>query len=207
MAEPGWYNAAGDPAGTQRYWDGSQWLGDAVYEPTGIQPVASVPPPAPGYAYAGTTTVVASTFPTGVKVVAIILSVLKAVPIVFGILALVVLTAAARDFNDEFDDIGIAIGGIIGATVFIFVIIALSGILLLGFQFVGALKEHPMMVFVPALIMSLLDGLFTVGAWASWNDSRNSPFGEESPAGAVLMSVIFIAQAYVAVQALRANNK
>lgn len=31
---PGWYYAAGDPPGTQRYWDGSQWQG-------GPQPVAA----------------------------------------------------------------------------------------------------------------------------------------------------------------------
>lgn len=25
---PGWYAAAGDPPGTQRYWDGRQWVGE-----------------------------------------------------------------------------------------------------------------------------------------------------------------------------------
>lgn len=29
---PGWYPAQGDPAGTNRYWDGSQWVG----EPQGV---------------------------------------------------------------------------------------------------------------------------------------------------------------------------
>ena len=51
---PGWYHAPGDPEGTQRYWDGSQWTGEP-------QPVASAPPPAggaapppaPGAAYPG----------------------------------------------------------------------------------------------------------------------------------------------------------
>lgn len=27
MQPPGWYYAQGDPPGTQRYWDGSQWVG------------------------------------------------------------------------------------------------------------------------------------------------------------------------------------
>jgi uncharacterized RDD family membrane protein YckC len=49
---PGWYHAQGDPPGTQRFWDGSQWQG-------GPQPVAPPPPggaagpgvvPAPGTA-------------------------------------------------------------------------------------------------------------------------------------------------------------
>jgi len=30
MVAPGWYNATGDAAGTQRYWDGKQWVGEAV---------------------------------------------------------------------------------------------------------------------------------------------------------------------------------
>jgi uncharacterized RDD family membrane protein YckC len=33
---PGWYHASGDPFGTQRYWDGRQWIG-------GPQPAAPVP--------------------------------------------------------------------------------------------------------------------------------------------------------------------
>ncbi len=44
---PGWYHAQGDPAGTQRYWDGSQWVGgpqaaqDNAVEPGGYgQPSA-----------------------------------------------------------------------------------------------------------------------------------------------------------------------
>jgi uncharacterized RDD family membrane protein YckC len=38
-APPGWYYAAGDPMGTQRYWDGSQWVGEPVW----------MPQPPPGY--------------------------------------------------------------------------------------------------------------------------------------------------------------
>ena len=34
-AEPGWYHAEGDPPGTQRFWNGGQWVGD---------PIASQPP-------------------------------------------------------------------------------------------------------------------------------------------------------------------
>lgn len=41
---PGWYPAPGDPPGTQRYWDGSQWTGS----PVPVDP--SAPPPSPaGY--------------------------------------------------------------------------------------------------------------------------------------------------------------
>lgn len=30
MTAPGWYWAEGDPAGTNRYWDGEQWVGEPV---------------------------------------------------------------------------------------------------------------------------------------------------------------------------------
>jgi len=42
----GWYYAPGDPEGTQRYWDGGQWIG----EPQAVQqqpPAAAAPDPAP----------------------------------------------------------------------------------------------------------------------------------------------------------------
>ena len=42
---PGWYHADGDPAGTQRYWDGELWIGDAVPVPGANPPQA---PPGSG---------------------------------------------------------------------------------------------------------------------------------------------------------------
>ncbi len=43
---PGWYYAAGDPPGTQRYWDGAQWVGEP-------QPVAPAQPASSGYGAPG----------------------------------------------------------------------------------------------------------------------------------------------------------
>ena len=206
MAEPGWYNAAGDPPGTQRYWDGGQWLGDAVYEPTAAQPMVPPAPPG-GYPYAGGPVVAASTFPSGLKTIAIVLSVLKAIPLAFGVLGIIIVAAAANDLNDEFGDVGFGLDGLLGAAVAILVVIVIVGALLLGFQFVGAIKERPMMVFIPALIMTLFDGLASLGSWLSWNEARDSPFLNEGPGGAILMTTVLAAQAYVAVQAIRANNK
>lgn len=40
---PGWYHAQGDPPGTQRYWDGSQWQGDPQAAPQ------AAPQDSPGY--------------------------------------------------------------------------------------------------------------------------------------------------------------
>ncbi len=38
----GWYHAQGDPPGTQRYWDGSQWQGEAEPLPGGAEPVGDL---------------------------------------------------------------------------------------------------------------------------------------------------------------------
>lgn len=35
----GWYHAAGDPEGTERYWDGAQWIGEPRSAPTPGPPV------------------------------------------------------------------------------------------------------------------------------------------------------------------------
>ncbi len=37
---PGWYNAQGDPPGTQRYWDGTAWTGEPRPVQAGIAPGA-----------------------------------------------------------------------------------------------------------------------------------------------------------------------
>ncbi len=39
---PGWYHAEGDPAGSTRWWDGSQWVGEPQF---GGQPQATAPTP------------------------------------------------------------------------------------------------------------------------------------------------------------------
>ena len=86
-------------------------------------------------------------------------------------------------------------------------VVVLVGVLLVGCQFVGALKERPMMVFIPALLMSLLDGLVTLGAWVSWNEARNTPLLNEGvPGAAIMITAVLAAQMYVAVQAIRVNN-
>ena len=203
MVEPGWYNAAGDPPGTQRYWDGNQWMGDAVYEPATR---AMIPPPPGGYTYAEEA-VAAPTFPHALKVIAIGLSRLKAIPLGFAALGLIIVASVANDLDDEFGDIGFGLDGLLGAALAVLLVVVLVGVLLVGCQFVGALKERPMMVFIPALLMSLLDGLVTLGAWVSWNEARNTPLLNEGvPGAAIMITAVLAAQMYVAVQAIRVNN-
>ena len=40
MENAGWYRADGDPPGTMRWWDGTRWIGEAIFEPQ-----AQGPPP------------------------------------------------------------------------------------------------------------------------------------------------------------------
>jgi len=42
---PGWYYAPGDPEGTQRYWDGAQWIGEPQPVPQPTTPPPASPPP------------------------------------------------------------------------------------------------------------------------------------------------------------------
>lgn len=63
----GWYHAPGDPEGTQRYWDGAQWIGDpqAVQQQAPQQPTAPQAPEAPQPPPASDATVAYSPPPSG----------------------------------------------------------------------------------------------------------------------------------------------
>lgn len=212
MVDPGWYNAAGDPPGSQRYWDGNGWIGEPVFEPApsplAVPTMPTMPPPAPGgYAYVGGPAAAPSVFSGWLKATAIVVSVLKAIPLLFGLLGLVLLSAVTGSIDDDFDDVGFGFDSVLGAAIAIILVVLVIGALLLGFQFVGALKERPMMVFVPALIMALMDSLLTVGSWAAWNEARSSAFGNDSATSPILITAVAAAQIYIAVQAIRANSK
>jgi len=44
MTAQGWYHATGDPEGTQRYWDGNQWVGEPRTATQPVAPVGDAPP-------------------------------------------------------------------------------------------------------------------------------------------------------------------
>ncbi len=105
---PGWYQAAGDPPGTQRYWDGTQWQG-------GPQPVATAGGvSAPGGAQAAVgggapaaqigARIVAALIDTGIVIGIIIVgtivaAVLGAVADVLGLLVFLVTYLGALGFG------------------------------------------------------------------------------------------------------------
>lgn len=211
MTAPGWYNAEGDPAGTQRYWDGSQWVGDAVYEPAAQAAAVGAPAPggyAPGpgggFGYDGAP-LGKPKFPSNLKTIAIVVSVLKAIPLVFLLIAAIFIGSIADDFNDIG---GVEFDGVFGAVIAVFLVMFAIGALLLFFHMRGAIKEQPMMLFVAALIMSIIDILGTLGSWSGWSEARNNPFDDEGSAltGAVIMTLVMVAQIWIAVKAYQANN-
>lgn len=210
MTAPGWYNAQGDPPGSQRYWDGTQWVGEPVFEPApspGPTFVAPLPPPPVGLHPPGGEPPSADQLPTSVRTMAIVLSALKAIPLLFGLVGVVFLAALSNEIDDEFNEYEGLFDAAVGAATAFLVVMILIGGTLLAFQFAGAIKRSPMMVFVPALIMSIIDVLFAFGAWVSWNDSRNDfVAGEDSAFGAVMMTALAAAQTWIAVQAFRANR-
>lgn len=208
MTAPGWYNAEGDPPGSQRYWDGAQWVGEPVFEPSavGAPPAPGQSPAEGGFAYVSADTNAPSAFPSGLKVTAIILSVLKAIPLVFALIGGIWLAVASNELDNEFGDSGLFDDLIGAALVFLFAFIIIGGALI-GTQFAGALKERPILLFVPALIMAIIDVLITIGSWASYSESQNNAFSSnDSPLGAIVMTLTMIAQIAVAVWAIRSNK-
>ena len=210
MTAPGWYNAEGDPVGTQRYWDGVQWVGDAVYEPAAQAAAAGVPAapggyapnPSGGYGYDGAP-VGRAAFPSTLKTVAIVVSVLKAIPLVFLLIGAMLIGGLEDDF-EEFG--GVDFDGVFGAIVAVFLVIFAIGAVLLFFQLRGAIKERPMMLFVAAVIMAVLDILSTLAGWAGWNDARDNPFESSPVIGPIIITLVMIAQVWIAVQAIRTHN-
>lgn len=142
---PGWYFAQGDPPGTERYWNGAAWEG--TYRAVGgFSPVEATKPQG---------------FPAWAKVVAWILTVLKAIPLL-GLALLVVLWGAiTQEIQDEVDfefrDFSLIV-------LFIGLGVVLVGVVLLLGQLVAVSKEQPGKAAVWAGILTALDALFSVSA-------------------------------------------
>lgn len=142
---PGWYFAQGDPPGTERYWNGTAWEG--TYRAVGgFSPTEVVKPP---------------DFPGWAKVLAWILSILKALPLI-ALGALVVLWGAItqeleNEIDFEFREFSIAVLLIGGA------IVVAGTVLLLG-QLIAVSKEQPGRAAVWSGILTAIDAVFAVSA-------------------------------------------
>lgn len=119
---PGLYHAEGDPPGTVRQWDGTQWVGDPVPAPPGS---AAAPPPPPGAAPGAT-----GNFATvGVRIGAILID-----GLLFGIISVLITLPFLEDTNPdsnsfEFEATGIGtfIGPLVVLALTIFLVATQGG--------------------------------------------------------------------------------
>lgn len=142
---PGWYFAQGDPPGTERYWGGTAWEGS--YRAVG--------------GFSPTEVIKAPSFPVWAKVVAWVLTVLKAIPLA-GLALLVVLWGAITqeiqsEVDFEFRDFSIVVL-VIGLTV-----VVIGAVLLLG-QLISVSKGQPGRAAIWSGILTLIDAVFAVSA-------------------------------------------
>ncbi len=143
----GWYFAQGDPPGTERYWNGSSWEG--TYRAVGgFSPSSAMPRPADG-------------FPSGIKVLAWVITVLKTIPLIFGALGLALLSSDSiradleteADISiDEFSTTIYVVGG---------VIIVIGLILLIG-QIRAVMKRNVGQALIWAGVMTVVDVLYVL---------------------------------------------
>ena len=165
QAAPGWYAAQGDPPGTERYWNGTEWEG-AYRAVGGFSPAEVVPK---------------AEFPGWAKVVAWILTILKAIPLVLALIVLAAWTALAEQLRDEADfdlrDLTVILGVVIA------VVVVIGFVLLLG-QLVSVMKERPGASAIWAGILTVLDAIAAIGSFADGGEG-----------GGVLFIVIFVVQA------------
>lgn len=95
---PGYYHAEGDPAGTVRYWDGSQWTG------------APMPPP-PGSMPAGGTFSQDRFGSVGIRIGAALLDVLFVLIVAFAFIIPLVLADVADDYGDASVNANFSVSG------------------------------------------------------------------------------------------------
>lgn len=140
----GWYFAQGDPPGTERYWNGTSWEG-AYRAVGGFTP--SAPEPTPG----------AADFPSGATVLAWIITVLKALPLILGALGLALLNSLRDDIEAEtdldIDDISTVIFVVGG-------VIIVIGLVLLAGQIRAVMRKQVGQATIWAGVMTVIDVLY-----------------------------------------------
>lgn len=154
-------------------------------------PVGWEPPPAVFQQYATAPLPGSDRSPDGLRILAIVVSVVKAIPLVFGLLGVVFLVVVADDF-DEIDGFGTFEGAVLAVALIVLVFFAI-GALLLFFQIRSVVKNQMMALAVVAGIMAALDLLVLFGSL-------------DDAGGSVVMLLVFAAQASVFVWAIKARN-
>ena len=141
----GWYFAQGDPPGTERYWNGSSWEG--TYRAVG------------GFSPSSATARPVDAFPSGVKVLAWVITVLKAIPLFFGALGLALLSSDSirEDLEAEAD---ISIDELSTAVYVIGGVNILIGLILLIGQIRAVMKRDIGQAVIWAGVMTAVDVVY-----------------------------------------------
>ena len=155
-------------------------------------PVGWEPPPAVYQQYATAPLPGSDRSPEGLRILAIIVSVLKAIPLVLGGIGLALVVALADGFDDVegFD----VFDGALVAIVLLFLVFIGIGALLLIFQVRSALKNQMLTLAIVAGVMAAID-LLALFASVTGQD--------RSVGGGLLMGVVFAAQVTIAAWAIR----
>ena len=155
MSDPGWYSAEGDPPGTTRYWDGSQWVGEPV-----ASPAAS---PATPQGFASAPGVAAATGTTDGKLIAAgVLSIISGAVVAIGSIWL--LAAANSDTLGFIDDL----------TGNAFTVIGVVGLMIAALYLaagIGSVQGKSWGRITNIVVQSLALALFVIGFIGALGDS------------------------------------
>ena len=155
----------------------------AAFEPSPFEPATvSSSPPAPEAPFGEPpstqvdrpfgTTATASTFPSGLRTLVIIVTVVKAIPLLVVLATLAIFAFVGANLAGEIDDaIGWSVGGFVVVFLVIFLSIFLIGALLLFFQLRGVLKGNRTTLLVPACIMAAMDTVLFLGSFGDGADT------------------------------------
>lgn len=164
--------------------------------PVGNQPpVGWEPPPAVYQQYAVGPPPGSAGAPEGLKILTIIISVLKAIPLGLSLILLLFLGAVA-DGIDDVDGLD-AFDAAFTAVLVIFLLFIGFGALLLFFQLRSVLKSQMTALAVLAGVMAAIDLLALLGSFTG---------SDSSAGGGLLMLAVFAGQATIFGWALKARN-
>lgn len=165
----------------------------SIYEPPVGSPDAAVPIPPDGQSAHPYGRPDDTEIPSGLKTLTIVVSVLKAIPLLVASVAITIIAAVSSNLSNELDDAtGLSFEGIIFVALGVILTFVVIAGALLFFQLRGALKGRRSMLLGTASLMAGIDIVFLLG---SLNDG--------SVGGAFIPLAITAAQATIAVWAYK----
>ena len=165
----------------------------SIYEPPVGSPELSIAQAPSGESAHPYGRAVSGEIPSGLKTLAIVVSVLKAIPLVIAIVAITIIAAVSSNLTNELDDAtGFSFEGVIIVALGLMLTFVIVAGALLFFQLRGALKARRSMLLGVASLLAGIDLVFLLGS-----------LNEGSVGGAFIPLAITAAQITIAVWAYR----